>query len=111
MNYARRHSYYTAKTMKYLESKGYDVFKTEFVTSFNGHYSKVDMWGSDFAYKNGNVLGFVQVKTSPKQLSVGRKQLTGNWPSSVQRWVSYWVPRAKEPTFYQVDNGCIYVPI
>jgi Holliday junction resolvase-like predicted endonuclease len=103
MNYSARHSYYVAKFIKWLRDKGYDAEKCEFTGSIGGHYTKKDIWGADIIFKDASTIGFIQVKTSEKRISEGRRQLSGIWPASVRRIVGYWPPRAKEPTLDDVD--------
>jgi hypothetical protein len=86
----------------YLESLGYDAVKLEFNGLVGQQYVKRDVWGADLAYKNNDVIGFVQVKTSEAQIAKGKRQLCGRWPKLVRREVYYWPTRGKEPMIYVI---------
>ena len=107
MNYPRRHSYYVNKLINWLEANGYKASKVEFTGSIGGHYTKRDLWGADIIYRDKHTLGFIQLKTSPKRLAEGKRQLKQDdlWPSDIVRCVAYWPPRTKEPIFYEISPG------
>lgn len=108
MNYSRRHSYYTKKTINWLVSLGYAAEKVEYVGMVGQHYTKRDLWGADIIYRNAESLGFIQVKTSDGQIAKGKRQLAcdTNWPVWVGRHVVMWEPRSKSPTVEEVSVGC-----
>jgi len=107
VNYSKRHDYYVKKTMRYMESLGYTCAKTEKNHKAGTFWIKKDLWGSDIICRGKQGIVFLQVKTGKHQVSKGVKQLTedDNWPSSVQRVVCYWPPRAKEPIWHEVLDG------
>ena len=96
-----------AKTMELMRRLGFIADKVEYTGSVGAHYTKRDLWGSDIIYRNALEIGFVQVKTSEKQVSEGKRQLNqdSEWPSSVVRLVCIWAPRSRRPAMHIVGGS------
>lgn len=103
-------NYYKIRTKKYLESKGYFVVLTEFVSCrpIGGGkmiWSKKDVCGADMIAMNGEEIIFINAKSTTKERGhtfdvhkyQGRNEFAKYpFPPSVKRQLYVWVPR-KEP--------------
>jgi hypothetical protein len=110
MSTSSRGNYYKLKTKKFLESKGFTVQLTEFVSSRpigNGKmiWTKKDVFGSDGIAMNGEEIIFWNAKatTSDVVQGINKHKSQGKiefakfpFPNCVKRKLYIWEPR-KEP--------------
>jgi hypothetical protein len=114
VNHSARHKYYVKKAMKWFEQHGWtakEVEQTYTIPLPGGRsmFCKKDFWGADICCrKRDELLIFVQVKTSDKQIREGVRQLTtdDNWPvAHARRAVLYWPKGKQYPEMVEVIDG------
>lgn len=102
-------NYYKVKTKKYLESLGYEVQMTEFVSArpIGGGrmiWTKKDVFSADMIAMNGEEILFVNAKSTTrervsgisKHSYQGRNEFAKHrFPPCVKRQLYVWIPKEK----------------
>ena len=112
---AAKGSYWKARTVKWLEARGYQVAYLErmfFVWTPKGQIAtKRDQFASDLLAMNGDEIVFVQVKGGESRrdgLAAARRKFAAfAFPRGTKQWLVLWAPKARQPEIEVVSEGPI----
>lgn len=110
-------NYYRARVREWLEREGWAVQIAEIKQGFmhpttggkfSVTYRTYDLWGADLIAQRDNELMVVQVKSNPKHLSDGLKEIA-QWPAvtTFRRCVAVWSPgtrMATGPEWHEIEE-------